>query len=230
MSEWGDADSGIRFSPPPGWPEPASRHWLPAESWSPSADWPSSPVGWVFYRGNYGEPVAVPSGRWHPSDPVPPAPGPSSLLVGEQQTEAILQATLAPSASGVPTARVTVAQGSKHEPPTKLSGRRLAGVVLLVVGCLTLAGSAAWQSSLKEQEALDRASHSAVLTSCELDALADKLGYTRAKSAFDSGSCEDPEEPQLEAGQQQAGIVMGLGGAAAALGLLMAVIPATKPT
>jgi hypothetical protein len=37
-----------RFNPPPGWPAPPTRDWLPEPGWAPDSTWPATPVGWQF--------------------------------------------------------------------------------------------------------------------------------------------------------------------------------------
>ncbi|MEU8225037.1 hypothetical protein [Kribbella sp. NPDC048915] len=53
-----------RFVPPPNWPIPPRRNWIPPESWRPEPSWPSAPAGWHFWRDAKGRAVLGPIGRY----------------------------------------------------------------------------------------------------------------------------------------------------------------------
>lgn len=55
----------VTFHTPPGWPI-CPPDWKPDARWMPNPGWTPAPADWVFYRGLYGEPVAVPTGAWDP--------------------------------------------------------------------------------------------------------------------------------------------------------------------
>jgi hypothetical protein len=40
--------SGLRFTPPPGWPSPEPG-WVPPPGWQPHPSWPPAPPGWEFW-------------------------------------------------------------------------------------------------------------------------------------------------------------------------------------
>lgn len=52
---------------PPVWP-PTTSDGLTWETWSPPADWPGPPEGWVFYRGPCGEVESAPPGCGDPTN------------------------------------------------------------------------------------------------------------------------------------------------------------------
>jgi hypothetical protein len=107
----------VIFVAPPGWPTvPAGS--IPSAGWTPAAELPAPPAGWVFYRGEHGEPVAPPQGSWVPPVVQPPV------------TEIPLIPAPTPMGSapfGAPTPAATT--------PSKPVNKRL----LLVVGSLALA-------------------------------------------------------------------------------------------
>lgn len=43
--------SGLRFNPPPGWPQPPEG-WTPPKGWTPDPAWPDPPPGWVLWLGD----------------------------------------------------------------------------------------------------------------------------------------------------------------------------------
>ncbi len=62
--------SGVRFNPPPGWPQPPDG-WTPPTGWSPDPAWPDPPDGWVLWVSTDVEPET-------PSAPTPPEAEPKS--------------------------------------------------------------------------------------------------------------------------------------------------------
>ena len=52
---------GLKFNPPPGWPQPPAG-WVPPRSWTPDPNWPPAPEGWELWitDGQAGS-VASPS-------------------------------------------------------------------------------------------------------------------------------------------------------------------------
>ncbi len=54
---------GVRFNPPPGWPQPPEG-WRPTPTWVPDPSWPAPPAGWEF---------------WVAESPEPFEPGPSTV-------------------------------------------------------------------------------------------------------------------------------------------------------
>lgn len=80
----------IRFTTPPGWPEPPAG-WLPPRNWQPDWSWPAPPSDWQFYRDSYGYPTPAPVENWQPVyAPTTPAPQ-ASTITDEQQAQQALE-------------------------------------------------------------------------------------------------------------------------------------------
>lgn len=97
--------SGVRFNPPPGWPNPPEG-WTPPTGWTPDPAWPDPPDGWVLWISADVEPE-TPSA---PSLPEPSEPssaeGVSTEAAADQRLllleaeNAALRAQLAAAATG----------------------------------------------------------------------------------------------------------------------------------
>jgi Domain of unknown function (DUF4041)/T5orf172 domain len=61
----------MRFTPPPGWPQPPAG-WVPPPGWHPDPAWPPMPEGWQLWRPDDGE--AAPANTLVDADAEPASP------------------------------------------------------------------------------------------------------------------------------------------------------------
>ena len=94
--------SGVRFNPPPGWPQPPAG-WTPPPGWQPDPSWPASPPGWQLWLSDDPSPPPTSS-----PDSLPPTADPIAI------TETVAVPEPPPAAPAAPAA----AEPEPAQPPS----------------------------------------------------------------------------------------------------------------